>query len=138
MILNRSFFLLVVGLAAGGFGCAPRGALADGREATRSNNQARLTNATDRLELDTACSRPADPDGPGTSAWAFIDDTGMLAYGTLPQGDRLLDFSYAGYGGGGVAIPFVATQQTVDPSGGDDTAAIQAAIDAVSQLSPGD
>src|SRR5215468_3544644 len=140
MILNRSFFLLVVGLAAGGFGCAPRGALADGREATRSNNQAHLTNAPPTgSNLNTACSRPADPDGPGTSAWAFIDDTGMLAYGTLSQGgDRLLDFSYAGYAGGGVAIPFVATQQTVGPSGDDDTGAIQAAIDAVSLLSPGD
>jgi len=63
----------------------------------------------------------------------------MLAYGTLSQGgDRLLDFSYAGYAGGGVAIPFVATQQTVGPSGDDDTGAIQAAIDAVSLLSPGD
>src|SRR5215831_17020893 len=140
MILNRSFFLLVVGLAAGGFGCAPRGALADGREATRSNNQSHLTNAPPTCSnLNTACSRPADPDGPGASAWAFIDETGMLAYGTLSQGgDRLLDFSYAGYAGGGVAIPFVATQQTVGPSGDDDTGAIQAAIDAVSLLSPGD
>ena len=142
MNLNRSSFLLAVGLAAGAFGafsCAPRGALTDSRAATHLNNQARLTNAPPTgSNMNTPCSRPADPDGPGTSAWAFIDDTGMLAYGTLPPGDRLLDFSYAGYAGGGVAIPFVATQQTVAPSGDDDTGAIQAAIDAVSLLSPGD
>src|SRR5262249_10561688 len=82
------------------------------------------------------CAVAADPDGPGTSMWAFIDATGRLAYSTFPQGDRLLDYSYAGYGGGGVAIPWATTQLTVSPSGDDDTPAIQAAIDAVSGMCP--
>lgn len=44
------------------------------------------------------------------------------------------DFSRAGYRGGGVAIPFVPTAVTLSPSGGDDTTAIQNAIDTVSAM----
>jgi len=84
------------------------------------------------------CAVAADPDGPGTSVWAFIDESGRLAYSTFPQGDRLLDYSFAGYGGGGVAIPWATTQLMVSPSGDDDTAAIQSAIDAVSGMCPDD
>jgi hypothetical protein len=89
------------------------------------------------MSSNLGCPVAWDPNGPGTSSWAYFDDSGRLSYGTLPTGDRLLDFSYAGYGGGGVGIPWAATQQSLDPSGGDDdTPAIQAAIDAVSQLDP--
>ncbi|HEY8088458.1 MAG TPA: hypothetical protein VIF09_11450 [Polyangiaceae bacterium] len=74
-------------------------------------------------------------DGGPSSKWAYVDTPGHLAYGTLPKGERLLDFSTAGYMGGGVALPVVPVQQTVKPSGGtDDTAAIQAAIDAVAKM----
>ncbi|HVW22414.1 MAG TPA: DUF6298 domain-containing protein [Opitutaceae bacterium] len=45
-----------------------------------------------------------------------------------------MDFSSAGYGGGGVALPAVAARITVAPTGGDDTRALQGAIDAVSRL----
>jgi hypothetical protein len=46
-----------------------------------------------------------------------------------------MDFSHAGYMGGGVAIPTVPVKRTVKPSGGDDdSAVIQAAIDEVSAL----
>ena len=47
-----------------------------------------------------------------------------------------MDFSSSGYMGGGVAVPdqVAPVQQVLDPSGGDDTVAIQAAIDAVSAL----
>jgi hypothetical protein len=55
-------------------------------------------------------------------------------YATLPKGDRIADFSGAGYRGGGVALPDVPVVKTVDAGGGDDTAAIQAAIDAVSAM----
>jgi hypothetical protein len=44
-----------------------------------------------------------------------------------------MDFSHAGYMGGGVALPEVPVVENVKPSGADDTAAIQAAIDAVSK-----
>jgi hypothetical protein len=45
-----------------------------------------------------------------------------------------VDFSYAGYMGGGIVLPHVLTTLTVAPSGQDDTAAIQRAIDQVSSL----
>jgi hypothetical protein len=69
------------------------------------------------------------------SEWVYYDAAGKLAYKPVDErGDRIMDFSYAGYGGGGVALPKVAMAQLVKPSGGDDTAAIQAAIDAVAKL----
>jgi hypothetical protein len=68
------------------------------------------------------------------SKWVTVDVAGKLSYATLPMGDRLLDYSYAGYRGGGVALPDVPATQTLTPSGGDDTAAIQAALDAVAKL----
>ncbi|MBV9865430.1 MAG: hypothetical protein JO316_08780 [Abitibacteriaceae bacterium] len=67
------------------------------------------------------------------SQWVYLDDQGHLAYKTVLRGDKIMDFSFAGYGGGGMAIPWVPVCQTVSPSGGDDGDAIQAAINAVSQ-----
>jgi hypothetical protein len=68
------------------------------------------------------------------SEWAHLDADGKLAYKTLPGGDRILDFSHAGYGGGGVKLPVMPVQKTVVPSDGDDSQAIQSAIDAVAAL----
>ncbi|HWC19481.1 MAG TPA: hypothetical protein VG498_20885 [Terriglobales bacterium] len=45
-----------------------------------------------------------------------------------------MDFSSAGYKGGGVALPGVPAQVTLTPSGGDDTAAIQSSIDTISGM----
>src|SRR5262245_5337001 len=71
-----------------------------------------------------------------TSQWVFVGPDSKLAYKTLPRGDRIMDFSSAGYKGGGIALPVAPMRQTVSPSGGDDTAAIQAAIDAVPTRNP--
>jgi hypothetical protein len=68
------------------------------------------------------------------SQWVYAGSDGKLAYKRLSKGDRIMDFSYAGYMGGGVSIPSVPVQKTIAPSGADDTAAIQAAIGAVSSL----
>jgi hypothetical protein len=69
------------------------------------------------------------------SKWVYADASGHIAYKPIDsRGDQIIDFSYAGYMGGGVAFPSVPATKTVKPSGGDDTAAIQGAIDAVSQL----
>jgi hypothetical protein len=68
------------------------------------------------------------------SQWVSVDASGHLAYKTLPKGDRIIDFSSAGYGGGGVTLPTATVQKSLKPSGGDDSAAIQAAIDAVSKM----
>jgi len=68
-----------------------------------------------------------------TSRWVYANSSGKLAYRALPTGDHIMDFSYAGYRGGGVAIPNVPAKITVYP-GGDDAANIQSAIDQVSRL----
>lgn len=71
------------------------------------------------------------------SEWVHPGPNGKLVYKTTPSGDRIMDFSFAGYMGGGVALPSVPVKQTVKPSGGeDDTAMIQTAIDAVSAMPP--
>jgi hypothetical protein len=45
-----------------------------------------------------------------------------------------MDFSYAGYMGGGIAIPSVAVKLTLGPSAGNNSDAIQNAIDEVSKM----
>jgi hypothetical protein len=61
---------------------------------------------------------------------------GKLEYVTDPVGNRVPDFSHAGFGGGGVPLPEVSAKVTVMPVEGDDGARIQAAIDFVSGLAP--
>jgi hypothetical protein len=69
------------------------------------------------------------------SAWVYYDAAGKLAYKPIDEhGDRIMDFSHAGYLGGGVALPKAPVVGIVKPSGGDDTAAIQAALDAAGKL----
>jgi hypothetical protein len=71
------------------------------------------------------------------STWAHFGAKGRLVYRTTSHGDRIPDFSSAGYRGGGVALPFVKARVKVSPSGGpDDTPAIQAALDKVTRLAP--
>lgn len=70
------------------------------------------------------------------SHWVFYDASHHLQYQIDSLGDKILDFSFAGYQGGGVAIPTVPVRATVSPSGGDDTPNIQSAINEVSQLTP--
>lgn len=75
----------------------------------------------------------------GGSEWVYIGSNGKLGYGTTAKGDRIMDFSHAGYKGGGVPLPVAEVKETVAPvaDGGDCTAAIQAAIDKVSKLPMG-
>ncbi len=72
------------------------------------------------------------------SAWVHFGPNGKLVYRTTSKGDRIPDFSSAGYRGGGIALPQAPTRVTVSPSGkDDDTPALQAAIDKVASLPPG-
>ena len=66
--------------------------------------------------------------------WVRQGRGGQLIYAATSQGDRIPDFSSAGYEGGGVALPHIPAKRTVSPSGADDTDAIQKAIDEVSAL----
>jgi hypothetical protein len=70
----------------------------------------------------------------GKSKWVYPDATGRLQYTADARGNRIMDFSHAGYKGGGVRIPDVRVARTVKPIAGDNTAQIQAAIDEVSTL----
>ena len=72
----------------------------------------------------------------GTSTWVYFGPDNVLHYATDSQGNRIMDFSYAGYGGGGVTIPDVPVQVAVNPVFGDNTGNIQHAIDQVSAQAP--
>jgi hypothetical protein len=75
------------------------------------------------------------PSSEPASQWVYYDSGGNLVYQALDaQGDEIMDFSTAGYEQGAVAIPTAPVEATVSPSGGDDTADIQNAIDAVSAM----
>lgn len=92
------------------------------------------------LLLTNAVSWAIDPKKekePGKSEWVYLGTDGKLVYKKSPKGDRIIDFSYAGYKGGGVALPNVPVKVTVNPlsdANGDCTALIQAAIDKVSAM----
>ena len=71
---------------------------------------------------------------PAQSQWVYPNPQGKLVYKTTGNGDRIMDFSYAGYMGGGVAIPSIEIKRTISPSAGDNSNAIQNAIDEVSKM----
>jgi hypothetical protein len=72
---------------------------------------------------------------PAKSEWVYPGPNGKLVYKTTPAGDKIMDFSSAGYMGGGVALPTVPVKLSIKPSGtDDDTAIIQAAIDEVGAM----
>ncbi|MGJ7032150.1 hypothetical protein [Niabella hirudinis] len=68
------------------------------------------------------------------SYWVHVNARGKLEYATTPRGDRIMDFSYAGYKGGGVPLPEVKEVARVNPVAGDNTPNIQRAIDSVAKL----
>ncbi len=70
----------------------------------------------------------------GASRTAFPGDDGRLVYAVDARGNRLPDFSFVGYHGGERAIPDVPVRVTLHPVEGDNTAAIQAAIDRVGAM----
>ena len=84
------------------------------------------------LSLSTAAVVSAQ----GASVWVFFGQDNTLQYAADDRGNRIMDFSSAGYRAGGVAIPDVPVQVTISAVDGDNTQNIQAAIDQVSQLDP--
>ena len=69
-----------------------------------------------------------------TSSWIYYDTNHHLQYKTDDLGNRIMDFSSAGYEGGGVALAVLPARITLSPSGGDDTANIQNAINQIAQM----
>src|SRR5258707_4809109 len=80
------------------------------------------------------CGSTQPPKGPRR----FVSQgaNNKLVYDTDARGNRIPDFSHAGYQGGGVAIPDAPVRVVVAPAKGeqDNTARIQAAIDYVAWL----
>ncbi len=74
--------------------------------------------------------------GPRHSRLVYPGPDGKLIYKATTNGDRLPDFSHAGYGGGGLKIPNTPVRETIAPSGQDDRNIIQAAIDKISNSDP--
>ena len=72
----------------------------------------------------------------GTSRWVYFGRDHRLQYRADAQGNRIMDFSFAGYQGGGVPLPATPVAKTLSAVGGDNTSAIQAAIDEVSGRAP--
>ena len=73
-------------------------------------------------------------DIPPTTSLVYPGTDGRLVYVSDSLGNKIPDFSNAGYKGGGVAIPYVPNKVTVWPVLGDNSDNIQAAIDKVSAL----
>ena len=71
-----------------------------------------------------------------TSKWVSTGADQKLQYATDGRGNRIMDFSHAGYRGGGVRLPAVRNVRTLEPIAGDNTLRIQTAIDEVSRLAP--
>jgi hypothetical protein len=69
-----------------------------------------------------------------TTSIVHLGIDGKLIYIADSLGNKIPDFSNAGYQGGGVALPIVAIKETVWPVLGDNSTNIQAAIDKVSAL----
>jgi len=69
------------------------------------------------------------------SAKVRYDGNGRLFYPSDASGNRIPDYSHAGYKGGGLPLPAVPpVVVTLSPVSGDDTASIQAAIDQAGAL----
>ncbi len=69
------------------------------------------------------------------SQWVHFGPGGTLVYTNDDLGNQLIDYSYAGYQSGGVALPTnVPVRQTLSVISGDNTANIQNAINAVGNL----
>jgi hypothetical protein len=67
------------------------------------------------------------------SEWVYFGPDHKLHYRADAQGNRIMDFSSAGYKGGGVKLPDVPAVKTLSAAAGDNTAQIQAALDEVSK-----
>jgi len=68
------------------------------------------------------------------SRFAYLNDKGCMEYIADEENNYIPDFSHAGYKGGGVTLPDVPTVLTLEAIAGDNTAAIQAAIDSIAQM----
>lgn len=82
--------------------------------------------------INVYSSKAQDIPPPASLVYSGID--GKLVYVADSMGNKIPDFSNAGYKGGGVTIPYVPMKATVWPVPGDNSDKVQKAIDSVSAL----
>ena len=70
------------------------------------------------------------------SSIVYHDSNNRLVYVSDGEGNRIVDFSHAGYKGGTVDLPQMDVKVTISHVSGDNTANIQDAIDTVAALTP--
>lgn len=70
------------------------------------------------------------------SSRVYRDSNNRLVYTSDEEGNRIVDFSHAGYKSGTVNLPKMDIKVTISPLSGDNTAHIQGAIDMVAELPP--
>ncbi|WP_157244608.1 right-handed parallel beta-helix repeat-containing protein [Nonomuraea typhae] len=86
------------------------------------------------LAVAAAGARPAQASTLWQSSLVRYDRRGRLAYTADAEGNRIPDFSHAGYRNGERPLPHVRTVKVIRPVEGDNTAHIQAALDEVAAL----
>ncbi len=69
--------------------------------------------------------------GADSSRYVWPGPDGRLQYAADDRGNRIPDFSYCGYHQGGVVLPTVPVVTTLEPTPGDASDRLQAAIDAL-------
>jgi hypothetical protein len=101
---------------------------------TAINNFSTYRSTTNAQHSNNANVANVHPDSRTTPFPALQLVNGRLVYYPDYKGNQIMDYSNAGYGGGGVAIPFVETVETVSPHSNPNTdmrTTIQAAINRV-------
>ena len=85
------------------------------RFTSRRDLAALLFSVTPGLLFACGIAGGQTPPSPGAaqSRHVYLGGDGRLVYAPQPNGDTIPDFSNAGYGGGGVALPSVAVKRTV-------------------------
>lgn len=86
--------------------------------------------------LSIACASARAQDLAPTTSLVYPGVDGKLVYIADSLGNKIPDFSNAGYMGGGVSLPHVQAKVTVWPVPGDNSTRLQQVIDSVSALPP--
>ena len=86
------------------------------------------------LTLSVLCAHLSYAQSPWQSQVVYYDGEGKLVYQADGEGNRIPDFSYAGYKNGEAEIPNVPTVKSISPVPGDNTLHIQNAIDSVGAM----
>ena len=103
-------------------------------------NQLAVGTAINAMLLHGVQSR--GPAGTNTSALVYLNQNGVLAYTPFANRNEtnaenvIPNFSFAGYKGGGVALPDLPVKKTISPIAGDNRLHIQNAINDVENMTP--